>query len=172
MIATHPRLFVALITLLVLLALLCALCWPLPIHAQAPPIVFTALWAGPGQSRISWTQPPSVHLTCLRKEGTGYRVQGTVESQSSDLLPVPYPLSPQTLIRCYSDAPAGLYVVTLGETGPLDGNMRPQEGDVFILEQDGVETRAPLLHALWLPLATRESRPTIERLWVAWVTRG
>lgn len=37
MIATHPRLYRALVILIVLLALVCAWCWPFPLHAAAPP---------------------------------------------------------------------------------------------------------------------------------------
>ena len=112
---------------------------------STPPPPFTATWQ-PYGARIAWTQPAGVHLTCLRRDAV--------------------------LIRCWTDAPPGLYVVELGATGPLDGNMRPAVGDVFALEQDGVETRAPLVRGLWMPIVRQgESRPRVERLWLAAIRR-
>lgn len=57
----------------------------------------------------------------------------------------------QAFIGCYEGA--GRVVVRLGHVGPLDAAYRPTVGDVYVLQQDGVVSRAPLRGVLLLPLA-------------------
>ena len=91
-------------------------------------------------------QPAGVHLTCLRKDAT--------------------------LIGCWPDALPGEYVILLGSAGPLDGRMSAHAGDVFILELDGAEQRAPLLYSLWLPRIRQGADHSAARqLWIAQIRR-
>lgn len=89
-------------------------------------VLLSAMWDGTRAARIAWTQPPGVALTCLWRNAT--------------------------LVRCWSALPAGRVVIALGRSGPLDGNLRPRSGDVFVLTQDGQATRAALRGVVYAPL--------------------
>ncbi len=91
---------------------------------QPAPPAFAATWQSPGVARIVWQG--AADLTCLYKG--------------------------RTLIRCWAGLDDGPHVLVLGGRGPLDARAHPSAGDVFFLDQDGVVSRAPLLHALSLPL--------------------
>jgi len=92
---------------------------------QPAPPALTATWAGSTRAVIAWQQQPGVAVTCLSRN--------------------------TTLIRCWTNAPAGKYVVELG--GPLtDGNLRPQPHDVFRLFLDGHTASATLRSVTLLPM--------------------
>ena len=107
--------------------LLLALLQSTPTPPPAAPPPFTARHTSYG-ARIAWSQPPGIHLTCLRRESI--------------------------LIGCLPfDAPPGEYVVELGRAGGLDGHMRARAGDVYTLEIDGTYISAPLLWEVWMPMS-------------------
>jgi hypothetical protein len=96
---------------------------------QPAPPPFTATWQRPGVARLSWAQPAGVHETCV--------VRNT------------------TLIGCWYDLPSGATGLTLGASGPMDANFKPQAGDVFVLTQDGAARWAQLRGVVVLPLVAR-----------------
>jgi hypothetical protein len=94
----------------------------------APP--FTATWPRPTVARLSWAQPDGVHETCV--------IRNT------------------TLIGCWYDLPTGPTGLSLGDTGPIDANFKPQAGDVFVLTMDGAAAaRAELRGVVMLPLVAK-----------------
>jgi hypothetical protein len=95
----------------------------------APPPDLAARWQSPTVARITWSQPAGVALTCLHRN--------------------------VTLLTCWRDLPPERYVFTLGDKGPLDAAAHPAVGDVYVLDQDGVVSRAPLLFELALPIMRR-----------------
>ena len=112
---------------------------------QPAPPPFTATWDGPGAATISWSQSARSCLSRQPRDGT------------------------EVPLDCY-DAP-GVYSITFGHVGPLDGRYRPAPGDTYVLVTNEGVFRAPLLHALSLPLVARESRPEMRRLWVPMIGR-
>ena len=96
----------------------------------SPAPTFTALWTGPGRAVVSWEQPPQVHLTCVYVEHVN---------------------QPPILIRCWAWLPPGGYAITLGDVAPVDGRMRPQGQDQYIVSFDGATEKAPLRSLLYLP---------------------
>lgn len=98
---------------------------------SAPPPPLTAQWQRPHVARLSWTQPAGVRNTCI--------FRGVVETQS-------------ILIGCWADLPAGATGLSLGGKGPMDGNLKPQPRDIFILDQDGAVSTAQLRGVVYLPV--------------------
>lgn len=102
------------------------------IARAAPPPTFTARWDGPGRATVAWSQPPNIHLTCLYRD-------------PADASPI--------LVRCWLWLPPGGYGVLLGSEAPVDGNLRPQGGDEYVLTHDEQVSRAPLRSVSYLPVA-------------------
>jgi len=94
-------------------------------YAIAPP-PFVARWQSPRVARLAWIQPADVHTTCVYRGST--------------------------LIRCWADLRAGLAVLRLGDTGPLDASMHPAAHDIYTLDMDGAVARAELRAVVRLPI--------------------
>jgi hypothetical protein len=90
--------------------------------APAPPVHFTARLDSKNSATIQWNQ------------------------QSRGCLWA----APNVFVGCYDGARH--VVVTLGHKGPLDGELRPMPGVVYILEVDGVVRRAPLRRGVYFPV--------------------
>lgn len=101
---------------------------------QPAPAPFSAVWQRPGVAAIRWTQPAGVSETCLFRRPVS----------SGDIL-----------IGCWDDLPEGATGLSLGASGPMDGAYRPQAGDVFILDQDGVTERAQLAGVVYVGVVRR-----------------
>lgn len=82
----------------------------------APP--FSARWDAPGVATFRWSQ---VERGCLYRESA---------------------IGEHVFAGCYEGT--GAVSVTFGRVGPLSGDLRPTAGDVWVLDSDGVTTRAPL----------------------------
>lgn len=87
----------------------------------------TAQWDGPGRATVSWYQ------------------------SSRGCLSVQHVTGERAFIGCYEKWPQTV-VIELGHVGPLDGTVRPQAGDLYLLSTQG-QTYTTLLHGrpVYLP---------------------
>lgn len=85
----------------------------------------TARWDGPGRAHIEWTQQARGCLWQL----------------------------PDAFVGCYNGA--GRVRVTLGQQGPLSGDLRPMAGTVYRVVVDGVAYDVPLRSVVYLGVIRR-----------------
>lgn len=131
-----------------ILLFLALLLWQPP-----PPVDVSATFTSSTSAVISWEQPPGVHQTCLR------RVYGAT-----------WPAG-----ICWRDLEAGPMSVELpGElTHPA---YQPADGDVYILEFDGVDVGSAVLgksvvYETYLALTMKQTAQRAPPVYLAWVGR-
>lgn len=90
---------------------------------------FSARGDGPHSATIAWTQTARGCLSVIHATGE------------------------QAFIACY-EVP-GVYRITLGHTGPLDGTARPAPGDIYVLQTGGETYRTPLIWRQYLASVRR-----------------
>ena len=116
---------------LLLVTILCTLVFISPVTAQ-PTVNFAASWQRAGVARLTWLQPTDTSYACLT------RIPATGD-------PVP--------LDCYhSITPGAQVVILLGATAQLDGNMRAQAGDTYVLQVSDETYTSALRTILRLPV--------------------